>query len=190
MPRFFHIDRTNALSEGQELGLTTWTALPANKKIPDSALQDHIEELFPDGVSAHGMGYLFWQRTFAFPAQPGFYDAAALDTMRSHMIDILFEYVRRASFRERPSRYRSIFAWASLEDAQRFAASTGTPGVAVWELEGSSVFEADMNLLGLGLPLTSSLAAWRYWSGEAKHDVPPHWEHFLEPGARVCGRVA
>jgi hypothetical protein len=190
MPRFFHVDRTSALHEGQELELTAWEEVPPEQKIPDAALQSHVEQLFPNGLSWHGRGYLFWQNAFAFPPQPGLYDAANLDNMRSHGIDLLFEYVRRAFFPDRPSRYQSAFGWSSLEDANRFLSGGGASGAAIWEIEGEAPFQADMNLLVLGTALSSSLFAHRYWNGESQPDKPPHWEHFIAPGARVLGRIA
>ena len=189
MPRFFHVDRASALHEGQILGLTGWAELPPDQKIPDFALQSHIEHLFPDGLSWHGRRYLFWQNTYAFPPQPGLYDAANLDVMRSHAIELLVEYVRRASFPEKPSRYQSLFCWSSREDADRFLSGTGGSGAALWEVEGESQFRADMNLLVLGTALSSSLLTNRYWRGEPREDKPPHWEDFIGPGAQVLRRV-
>lgn len=189
MARFFHVDRANALQVGQTLTLTPWAAV--EDKIPDAALQQHVEELFPEGLSAHGLVYLFWQDGLAFPVHAGLYDGNALSQIRNYAIELVWEQIRAARFRELPPRFQSIFAWRSQADAARFVATRlAGPSPPVWELEGEELFRGDMNLLTMTTGLATSLAARRYWSGEALTTNVPHWESFVAPGAEVVGRVS
>ena len=185
MARFFHADRNGALVTGQALDLRRLDHLTPQQRIPDLALQTHAEDLFPDGLSNHGMGYLFWQNVASFPLVAGFYDAPTLETMRSHCMDLVWEFVRRAAFETRPSRYESVFCWGSRDDASRFLAAIGGPPAAIWEVEGDETFRADMNLLTMGTALETSHFAHRYWRGETRANVAPLWECFLAPGAVV-----
>jgi hypothetical protein len=187
--RFFHVDRSAALQPGQVLNLTRLDQLPAANKIPDAALQDHVEELFPQGVTYHGLSFLFYQNTLAFPIHQGLYDTQSLNDMRSQAIDLVLEYVRRASFQDRPSRYESIFCWRSRDDATRFTSLIGNAGAPIVEIEGDERFVADMNVLTFGTALGTSLMAHRYWRGEPLPSGTPLWEVFVAPGARVIGRA-
>ena len=106
-------------------------------------------------------------------------------------MDSLRENVRRAAFAERPSRYQTTFCWQTLEDAVRFTQllALNAPAV-IWEIEGESRFRADKNLLQFGTALEASLAAHRYWRGDTLPRRAPHWEVFVDPGARVLRRAA
>ena len=185
MARFFHVDRNGVLAPGQGLHLRRLDQLTPQQRIPERALQTHAETLFPDGLSNHGMGYLFWQNVMSFPRVAGFYDDPTLNTMRSHCMDLVWEFVRRAAFEQRPSRYESVFCWESRDDASRFLSAMGGPPAAIWEVDGNETFRADMNLLTMGTALETSHFAHRYWRGEAKTNMAPLWECFLAPGAVV-----
>lgn len=189
MARFFHVDRDGNLSAGRVLQLVPWDAV-AGDRIPDESLQQHVEALFPQGLSRHGQGYLFWQGNLAFPSGPGVYDADTLNGMRSRAIELVYEYVRQASFDAQPSRYESWFGWESLDAARRFMATMGVSKAPIWEIEGRSVFRADMNLLMLDTALRGSLSAHQYWRGEAGEGQVPQWEHFIATGAEVVARAA
>jgi hypothetical protein len=189
MPLLFHVDRKASLHEGQVLELVPWSAVLPADRIPDQDLQAHVEELFPAGLSWHGRQYLFWQNKPAFPMAPGFYVEPDVSTMRSHAIDLIFEYVRRSAFPERPSRYQSWFCWTSMADVDRFLALMNAPGAAVWEVDGEPTFRADANLLGLSTALRGSFVAHRYWRGEPLANKQPHWECFVGPGAVVGRRI-
>jgi hypothetical protein len=163
---------------------------PDANKITDPDLQGHVEALFPDGLSQHGLGYLFWQGPLVSPLQPGIYDANAIGQMNSHAIELIFEFVRRTAFPDRPSRHQSIFAWETRDDAVRFAQGQGLTGAVIWEIQGECSFKADMNLLHLGTALQASFAAHSYWKGEARKGAAPHWECFLDPDAHVVRHAA
>jgi hypothetical protein len=188
---YFHVDRSGALSKGQELTLHDPSTLPP---LPWDNLRDPLmkllAELFPDGLTYQGLGYLYYQHLlFPHPGQ-GVSPGPEAEAMRSRIIELLFELVRRTEFPERPSRLESVFGWETEEDARQFVASRPDTGQAViWEVEGESVFRADMELLRLFTPLVSWWLARRYWSGEANLDMPPRWEHLLKPPVRLTKRL-
>ena len=171
------------------LSSPTSQAFRKPERSPDSAVQQTIEQLFPDGLSNHGLTYLYWQMTAAFPLQASFYDEAALGAMRSHAIDLVLELVRRYEFRDPPSRYQSIFCWESLDDAKRFASQMTAGRAPVWEIEGEAVNRGDMNLLGMSTALATWDRARRYWRREALASHPPLWEIAVAPVALVRHRT-
>jgi hypothetical protein len=189
---YFYVDRSGVLTEGQELTLHDPRTLPPlpweNLRDP---LMELLAELFPDGLTYQGLGYLYYQNSVLLP-NPGqtVLPGPELEGMRSRIIELLFELVRRAEFPERPSRLESVFGWETEEDARQFVASRQDTGQAViWKVEGDSVFRADMELTRLFTPLVSWWLARRYWSGEANPDMPPRWEHLLKPPVRLTERI-
>ncbi len=127
MPAFFHFDRSQRLVAGQRI------ALDRNclSTVP------HLVELFPDGLSQHGVSWLLQQ------------PAIGNDTSA---IEMLFEFVRRSFFPETPSRFQSVFACETAEAARNFAArySVGPLPGRVWEVEAADGVWANMGLLSLG----------------------------------------
>jgi hypothetical protein len=102
-------------------------------------------------------------------------------------IDLLFEFIRRVEFPTCPSRYQSIFACESLEDAQAFR-DEHRAGAAIWEVEGKVAFRADHQLLDLsGTAMDVVERARRYWRGEPGGS--PEWELLLKPPVTVVRRV-
>lgn len=146
----------------------------------------HYRQVFPAGVSQHGFEYVVnGQR-----GSPGGDKLGA--------IEMLCELVRRSDFAAKPSRFQSVFACQTVEDALRFAekfpinGENGSPLQAViWEVEAETApgHIGDMRLLSLG---DNWLMAWtlmhRYWQGEFNPD--PHWEVLLSPPVSVLRRAA
>ncbi|GJH14986.1 DUF2441 domain-containing protein [Caballeronia novacaledonica] len=168
MTTFFHVDRSNQLLPGQTVGLTT-IQLPVGR-------EEHYEMLFPSGVSRHGFYYTGLR---ANEPDPG--------------MELLWEFVRRAAFAERPSRLTSMFAWPSLAEAESFKRERGLRDARIFEVEAdtNAAFIANMHLLNSSGPLllTSELAH-AYWAGEAGPTTvnlrPPRWE-VLIPLPAVIG---
>jgi hypothetical protein len=67
----------------------------------------------------------------------------------SAILEILFEYVRRTCFPDKPSRFISFFAWQTLEQAQAFRRTHADETKPIWEIEVETYHRADMNLLRL-----------------------------------------
>jgi hypothetical protein len=168
MSSFYTVDRLRTLREGLVLEPTQ----------PDVAgspeLQKHVTEMFPDGLTKHGTRY--------------FLTLASGKNATSYSIEIVFEFVRRAYFPELPSRFHSVFAAASVEDATEFRRSFGTEKSSIWELVAAGSFRADMNLLtASGTNAEYSLSAHKYWRGEPS--PRPFWEFLLIPPVRAVRKL-
>ena len=96
----FTVDRCAKLREGMLMSLTKY------EDISPSALQRHNDHLFPNGLSRHGERYLI--------------NIDSKAQCRNSNMELFFEYVRRAFFADRVSRFQSVFACGTLADAQLF----------------------------------------------------------------------
>jgi len=165
---FFTVDRLGNLTEGRVCSLVKYSDI----KPPE--LADHVEELFPDGISAHGERY--------------FLSDEAKATIASPMLELLFEQVRRAAFPKCPSRLQSMFAVETLSEAERFQSDYG--GAAIYKVNADVTFRGNMTLLhGGNSTLVTSWFAHQYWKGEAGSQTP-FWEWLLKCPVNVCERVA
>lgn len=168
MTKYFHVDRLSKLQQGMIL----------NKKryndVDPKFLQAHIDSLFPDGVTNHGELHLL-------RGQPL--------NINDSLVDLLFEYVRRSHFSDKPSRYESIFAFHTIEDANRFKRDYKCLNAPVWELEpvnDSKIFIGNMHYLTFnGSPLVISYYAHEYWKGNRSGDPSPLYEVLLTPPVKV-----
>src|SRR5690554_2731854 len=151
LDRFFAVDRAGTLIEGMVLELVR------HADVEPDFLQAHVDNLYPSGLSAHGEQYLLRNDSRGNLASP--------------IIELLFENVRKAHFPDRPSRFQSIFACCSIEEARQFRSSYGEINSPIWEVytEGP-VFKGNMRLLDNNqTSLICSYLAHEYWSG---HDGP------------------
>lgn len=169
MKKFYHIDRLGKLKEDQNISLIKYNDINPRE------LQLHTDEMFPDGVSQHGEHYFLKNGSQAKLASPN--------------IEILFEYVRRAHYQNKPSRFQSVFAFESIEQALTFKQKFGTPDSLIWEVESKESFKADMNLLTIGNNsiLVYSYFAHLYWQGQTREN--PFWEHLLVPPVRIIKKI-
>jgi hypothetical protein len=169
MPQFYSLDRLGTLNENIEIGLTCYS------DISPAELQQHVDLLFPDGLSRHGERYFL--KNYMSPR------------LSAPSIEMLFEYVRRACYPERPSRFQSMFAFESLNEAVAFKSRYGNGQGTIWQIESIEYFKADMGLLVFGNTiLVHSYLAHKYWKGEAGQN--PIWEVLLIPPIRVIKRAA
>jgi hypothetical protein len=167
MPSYYHLDRRNGFVNGAEARLV------CHQDIQPTPLQEHLDALFPNGVTEHGRQYLVQAQVIA---------------AQEPALELLFEYVRRASFPDRPSRFQSLFGFGSLGDALRFRNDMNAERARIWRVEVSDAFRADMNYLKLvgASALTVSYFAHRYWSGSSsspESSPEPRWEYLLRPAA-------
>jgi hypothetical protein len=178
---FYHLDRQNRLVEGQTLELIHYN------NVSPSKLQNHVDSLFQRGVSNFG------ERYFLNPTSKPFgIDWDNRRIIEENAIEILFEYVRRSHFSTMPSRFESIFAFESVENANKFItkfvknpSNRGT----LWEVEGNDYVKLDMNFLSLGNSiLCASYNAHKYWRGEESGSEQT-WEILLKPPVKVIQRV-
>ncbi|MBF6989304.1 DUF2441 domain-containing protein [Cupriavidus sp. IK-TO18] len=173
MKTYFHVDRRQGFTAGQHSQLS---------KLDLSHAQDlgqHLDILCPNGVSAHGNQYL------NSDVKSGKGEAA---------IELIWEYVRRAHFPERPSRLTSTFAWQSLEEAKAFRLDSGLTDANIWQIEAAEGFVANMALLNIGTSvLRASQFAHAYWAGEVGPQIKGLkarcWEVLLTGPITVVGEA-
>ena len=108
MPKLYTVDRRGTLREGMVLDLVRFTDISPRE------LQLHLDNMFPQGVSCHGNNYFLSNGSHGVVVSP--------------MIELLFEYVRRACYPDRPSRFTSWFGVESVDDAKRFRERNGVNG--------------------------------------------------------------
>lgn len=147
MEKFFAVDRACTFKEGMVLELVRHT------DVDPAVLQLHVDSLFPDGLSVHGERYLL--------------NNNSRGTIASPMIELLFENVRRAHFPDSPSRFQSVFACCSVEEASQFRAAYGNREAPIWEIYSDSQYcKGNMRLLDSNqTTLVCSYLAHEYWSG-------------------------
>ena len=169
MAIFYTVDRSGKLKEGMELNTQRHgDILPAE-------LQQHVDFMFPNGVSKHGDSYFLSSGSKANIASPA--------------IEILFEYARRAHFQDKPSRFTSLFGVDSLLSATDFNTRYAEGKAGIWEVDADVYFRGNMNLLTSNqTTLVYSYFAHLYWKGETG-PIPPFWEYLLTPPVRVLRRV-
>ncbi len=176
MAIFYSVDRRGRLVAGQQATLAKYS------DVTPKELSDHVNELFPDGVSPHGSQYLL------SPPGPGERNAL------TSRIEGYTEAVRRAHYPDRPSRFVSMFGSKTLEEALVFRQGFGAPTHPIYEVECERWFEADMHLLESGESiLMQSHYAHCYWAqrpGAPLPCRPPLWEVLLPLPLTVLRRVA
>lgn len=141
----YHADTFGRLREGQML-----TLHPARTP---------IGQLYPCGVSSYG------ERAFLKPCNP--------EQATMQAIDILFDYVRCMQFPNKPSRFTSVYASASLEESKAWSErivrdfdrdTGGLPvpsncGISIYAVEPSMLYIADAHFLDCGSALRGSQPA-------------------------------
>ena len=169
MPEFFTIDGLGRLNDGLQLDLECF------RDLDPPELQQHVDRLFPNGVSRHGDEFFLKNTSFTSVASPA--------------IELLFEYVRRAHFLDRPSRFQSWFGTPDIQTALEFRTQYREGSEALWVVSAEQSFRANMKLLTLNeTTLLCSYYSHLYWSGE-QGPIHPLWENLLVPPVRVVRRV-
>jgi hypothetical protein len=182
---FYSVDRSGLYQTGGTLDLCQQDPVLGRPfwRLPDwfeaDDLRAHVAELFPDGLSLHGWQFMVERHDFIRPT-----NSDALFVNHNMVVELAFEYVRRAVFPSRRSRFQSFFAWESLEMARAFRKE----GQALYRVESNSIFRADQSWLTLGVQnAIASLSAHRYWSGASSGT--PRWEILLAPPVRIMERI-
>jgi len=166
---FYSVDRKSLLKENHVVEL-----FKPNISVP--LLKPHFDEMFPEGISSFGARFLLE-------------DKDKLDSSSSR-IEMVFEFVRRLNFPNRPSRLQSFYASMNIDDSISFREKHGKPTDTIWKVVCEKYFVADYNLLNTGpTNLALSYLAKTYWSG-GSIDQTPFWEALLIPPVTVLERVA
>lgn len=163
MTKLYIVDRYNRYQEKQIVSLKKF-----NDIIPIE-LGHLVMELFPDGVSDQGNYYFLSNVPYIDP---------------TINIDWSFEFYRRAKHPTKPSRWQSLFAWQSLNEAIAFRKSNGNPDNHIYEFDTdlSKCHIGDMRLLdNPDSALVHTYRAELYWQGQTmpNHIVPgwlTNWE--------------
>jgi hypothetical protein len=170
MPSLYHVDRDSSLSKGQTIQLVRYTDI----KPPE--FQRHVDMMFPAGVSRHGNNY--------------FLNNKSRSTIASPNIELVFEYVRRAFYPSRPSRFQSFFAFSTKGAALLFRKNYSNSIGKVWEVTALDSFTADMApLTQRDSILVYSYRAHIYWQGQPSGPNPV-WEVLLTPPVTILREVA
>lgn len=165
MYNFFHVDSGKSLKKGQKIKLTHYYG------IENKELEEHVNLLFPKGFSRHGITYFFHPNIIEFKESdlPSLLENNYIKTTsnsRNGIIEILFEYVRRSNFPDKSSRFQSLHAFKTIEDATKFRKEYCKNKGHIWEVKCDNFFKVDMNLLNLeGSLLELSYKIHKYWSG-------------------------
>lgn len=171
---YYSVDRRGFYRVGEELGLfvenpTSHALLPVRKDAEPQDLQNHLSIMFSAGLSLHGWSYMTCPGDFL---QSNGQNYVPYETT----LEIILEYVRRASFPDLPSRLQSYFAFSSLDEARKFSFKNDSK--PIYRVVSGSVTRLDQRWLLLGRQgVTASYAAHQYWSG--KSTSTPAWEHLL-----------
>ena len=167
----FTVDRGNTLSPGMKCDLVVYD------DINPEALREIVREMFPQGVSRHGE--LYFLR-----------DSATTNVIDANT-EMVFELVRRNRYQNRPSRFESLYACDSKEQARCFMRKVGAESAQVLRLESDHAFRADMNLLDSRMSaLVKIYFANLYWQGRPHPETPPFWEWLVPCPVIICDRVA
>ncbi|EAQ9101146.1 hypothetical protein CFG14_22540 [Salmonella enterica] len=173
---FYTLDRAGTLVEDARIDYQDTFS-------PIVELKEHIESRFWQKVSRHGNNYFFNYNINLLSSNENL----------SVFMEMLLEERRRASFPDRPSRFRSLFACETVREAAWFRGSSkANLSTAIYEVHSELVcHRADMKLLNVNCtPPEMSHRLDLYWQGKTKELYPgyePFWE-VLVPLPAIIGR--
>lgn len=117
-------------------------------------------------------------------------------TLQKDLInEMLLESLRRSEFKDKSSRFQSIFAFENLEDAKQFRSEFREESCRIFEIETDAlVHKADVNLLGIAFPMvTAAYYCYRYWQGKSylnpEGNSNPLWEILIPLPAKIGNEV-
>jgi hypothetical protein len=183
---FYHVDRAGSLQEGMVLNLAkSITSTNENcreiKIVPGkySELECNklIAHLFPSGLTVHGWRYLL-QPIPVVQSQnfPSLWD-------HSNSVELLFETIRREQFPDSQSRFQSVFAWQSIEDARKFS-----QGANIYEIHADAHSIHDQTFLSMGTQgISAMIQGVKYWNRDMSESSVK--EVLLAPPVTVGPRV-
>ncbi len=140
-----------------------------------------IKELFPNGISSHGKQYLHDKYNYIYDANKTSYVSYL------HIIEITFELVRQIKFKDKLSRFESIFGWETIEEAIKFRLEKGKPTDKIYKVSTKSFVKADMNLLYTATIPGNIIIAEKYWNGESSQN--PCWEILMTAPVKILSEI-
>lgn len=194
---FFHIDRTNSLELGDELGLG-WSFRLGSEKAPQVEPENKqiLQEMYPEGLSRHGFRYasaMVGEDTNVNTPGESKPLVTALPVSDSNSPPIfsepnsaryewLFELVRLAEFESCHSRFQAVFGWQNKSDIEDLSPVRDRDSQLV-KLSCDSYDKRDMNLLEFRSFSSGIETARKYWRGDTSPD--PTWEILMQPPVEV-----
>ncbi|WP_176058565.1 hypothetical protein [Paraburkholderia sp. BCC1876] len=175
--KYYSVDRRGVYADGGKIELTPNLAANGNEIVM------HINNMYPAGFSRHGMQ--FFRDPPPQPQSPQDYNGVVLE--------LLLEATRKAHYPDKPSRYQSMFASVTLEEALGFKSVHGKPTDPVYEVAPQgTVHRGDMAIYTFA-PSAAGIdhRLHLYWRGETLQ-IPGHipkWEYVLELPVAVGNRV-
>jgi len=159
-------------SENQKIELITETNelsfFGARGLYSESDTKKTLNDLFPKGISKHGMRYLSEKFDFANTNGKDYVPNIPL-------IESTFEYIRRINHIEKPSRFQSFFGCETLKQAEFYNRNYRQNKGGIYKVCAEKHFKADMNLLKIGFSiLGNTVLAEKYWNQESSEN--PFWE--------------
>lgn len=144
-------------------------------------VKDLIDNFYPNGISNHGLQYLYNKFNFVQDFNNDYF------VSYNGVMEGIFELIRLLKFSDCPSRFTSIFACKTFEDALKFKFENCNNTGDIYKVSSKKYFKADMNLLKIGSIPSSFLFAEKYWSGEGSK--APFWEYLLEDPVKIIEKL-
>lgn len=133
---------------------------------------------FEEGISAHGQDYLLAN---------GVGDRTDLKSLRSTIMELVWELVRRKDFPLMPSRFTCIFGCETVSDVEAFSKRYGGTG-PIYKVIADRCYKLDMSWLGWASPATQLWSnAISYWSGASSSQ--PFWEYLVPLPVKIRNLV-
>lgn len=180
---YYTVDRSRDLEPGSRLvcnhELSNCRMFPMKEHFDRADIEALAKAEFPNGLSPHGKRY-FLDEPLVISTSNG----PAPYAPHIPIIELVVELIRRLEFPDHPSRYESLFAWETPEDATSFRDSYCAGEGNLLRVEAECAGRYDMNQLFLGGTTSGSwMFARRYWNGVAS--ARPCWEVLLRLPASV-----
>lgn len=177
MKQFFTVDRLSTLRIGTSLSTGMTIQCEEDHKNIESSLHETLSRFLDGKYSRHGFNYLIEKKSML--SDPGL------------AMELILELIRQKDFPEKPSRLKSLFAWTSIVDADRFRRRENRfKDSPIFEVipRGTEYHLADMNLLNISCANSEFLqrCEW-YWSG--KGGPTPSWEAIISLPAKIGNAV-
>lgn len=174
---YFSVDRRGIYIAGEAISLAVNAGHGGNE------IKAHINQMYPEGFSRHGVQYFrdpWLERT---PSD-----------LQSGILELLLEGTRKAYYPEKACRYQSVFATDSIESAINFRTSHGKPEDSIHELHPQAEpHRGDMAIYSLNGTFASMDHRFHlYWQGKTLDILghQPQWEYVLPLPVMIGDRVA
>lgn len=186
----YHVDRNNSIKPNARL--IDFIQIPSewiNIEI--------LRSRYPEGISYWGKTILEIQEAYESKALDLSYRESSNSEYwwNSYLIDILYEYERLSSYKNKPSRFQSLFACDSIESAIKWKKLFGSPNAKIYQIEfpENACIKADSSFLTgkinyFSLP-TIQTAAKKYWEGTTNSLNYSNPEYLIKLPVKIIGIV-